>query len=169
MSTSHGKLYAVRTLLFLLVILNLIFIFGFSMQSAEESAEVSGSISNTVANVVVEDFENKPQEEKEEILLSIDTVIRKLAHMAEFASLAALALLLLSTWRIKLPWRLTASLGLVLVSGFTDELLVQMRSDGRSPQVKDVLIDLLGGAVGCCAALLLMRLLICAKNARKAK
>ena len=169
MSTSHGKLYAVRTLLSFLIILNLIFIFAFSMQNAEESAEVSGSISNTVANVVVEDFESKPQEEKEEILLGIDAVVRKLAHMAEFASLAALTLLLLSTWHIKLPWRLTASLGLVLASGFTDELLVQMRSDGRSPQVKDVLIDLLGGAVGCCAALLLIRLFVRAKNARKAK
>ena len=41
------------------------------------------------------------------------------------------------------------------LAGFVDERLVQIRSDGRSPQIKDILIDTAGGLLGCCTVMLI--------------
>ena len=155
MNSNPRLLYAMRILLIFLILTNLIFIYGFSMQTAEQSSEVSGGISTTVAEVVVKDFESKPRPEQEVIVHDIDKVIRKLAHVAEYATLAAFTFMLLSTWRFKLPLRLLITLAGTALAGFVDERLVQIRSDGRSPQIKDILIDTAGGLLGCCTVMLI--------------
>ena len=155
MDSNPRLLYATRILLIFLILTNLIFIYGFSMQTAEQSSEVSGGISTTVAEVVVKDFESKPEAEKKEIVCDIDKIVRKLAHVAEYATLAAFTFMLLSTWSIKLPWRLLITLAGTALAGFVDERLVQIRSDGRSPQIRDILIDTAGGLLGCGAVILI--------------
>ena len=76
------------------------------------------------------------------------TPVRKLAHMLEFGSLAALALLLLITWPGKLLWRYVASLGFTLIYAVTDELH-QLFSQGRGARLSDVVIDFIGAFITC--------------------
>lgn len=76
------------------------------------------------------------------------TPIRKLAHMLEFGSLAALALLLLVTWPGKLLWRYAAALGFTLFYAATDEMH-QLFSQGRGARLSDVFIDFAGAFIAC--------------------
>lgn len=76
------------------------------------------------------------------------TPVRKLAHMAEFGSLAALMFLFLLTWNGKFWWRYLTSLGFALAYAVTDELH-QMFSDGRGARLSDVYIDFTGAFITC--------------------
>lgn len=158
MNQKNIRLLIIRIALMCLIAINVFFIFFLSAQDAEESATVSGGISGPVAEIVVKDFETKPEQEQEEVLLQIDRVIRNFAHMFEFGLLGALVLLLVLTW-IPSPLLPTAiALGSVLAIAIADELS-QLFSEGRTSEVKDVLIDLLGGVI-CCSFVLLIRMLI---------
>lgn len=79
--------------------------------------------------------------------------VRKLAHFTEFFILGGL--LYLDTWLLGRP-SLPLSLGVGLLAAGADEYL-QTFIPGRSGELRDVLLDLLGVAVGAAAALLLRR------------
>ena len=87
---------------------------------------------------------------KEQLALvkKMHTPIRKLAHMLEFGSLAALAFLFLLTWAGRVLWRYAASLGFSLVYAATDELH-QLFRDGRGARLSDVFIDFTGAFIAC--------------------
>ena len=153
-----SKLLLLRILLAVLIVANMTVIFLFSAQSGEESDQTSGTVTEIVAQVTVKDFESKPQEEQAQIIQSLHPPVRKLAHMAEFGSLASLLFLFLLTWKGGILWRYAASLGMTFFYACTDELH-QMLSDARGPQFSDVLIDTLGGLI-CCTLLLLACFLI---------
>ena len=148
MKQKRRMIIGLRILLCALIVANMTVIFLFSAQSGEESDKTSGKVSETVAEITVKDFEEKPQEEQDRIVLSINKPLRKIAHMAEFGSLGALVFLLLLTWRGAILWRYGASLGATLLYACTDELH-QMLSDARGPQATDVLIDLSGALITC--------------------
>ncbi len=79
--------------------------------------------------------------------------VRKLAHFTEFFILGGL--LYLDTGLLGRP-SLPLSLGVGLLAAGADEYL-QTFIPGRSGELRDVLLDLLGVAVGAAAALLLRR------------
>ncbi len=87
-------------------------------------------------------------EEQKMMVNKAHTPIRKLAHMLEFGSLAALALLLLVTWPGKLLWRYAASLGFTLFYAATDEMH-QLFSQDRGARLSDVAIDFAGAFITC--------------------
>ena len=68
-------------------------------------------------------------------------LVRKLAHFTEYFILGGL---------LFLDWRLLGSDGFLLPSGFgaavacVDELVIQARTPGRSGELRDILIDMLG-------------------------
>ena len=105
--------------------------------------------------------QKEPQKElsKEQLALikKWHTPIRKLAHMAEFGSLASLAFLFLLTWGGKILWRYAASLGFALVYAATDELH-QLFRDGRGARLSDVAIDFAGAFIACTLALIVVML-----------
>ncbi len=138
-----------RILLGVLILLNLCMIYGFSGESAEESGKTSELVVRPVAGVVVEDFTSKPQEEQDAIVAEMQLPIRKLAHMAEFGSLALLILLLLRTWQ--LPWLACFEWAMLADICFAaaDELYQHLAGDGRCGTIVDVLIDSLGGLIAC--------------------
>ena len=103
--------------------------------------------------------DKEPQKElsKEQLALAnkMHTPIRKLAHMAEFGSLAAIAFLFLLTWGGKVLWRYSASLGFALVYAATDELH-QLFRDGRGSRLSDVFIDFTGAFITCTVLLIIV-------------
>ena len=87
------------------------------------------------------------------------TVLRKLAHMSEFALLGALWEAGLGAGEGRVNWRsLQSACGLCLLTAMVDET-IQIFVPGRSSQVTDVWIDFGGACLGALAAFVLVWLL----------
>lgn len=153
------------------VIAVMIMIFFFSSQNGTESSETSGRFVDFVAGLIP-DFTEMSAAEQLKLREQIHFIVRKTAHFTEYAVLGFVLLLHIRTvycYISKKPraaWLL--SWGFAAFYAVTDEYH-QSFSAGRSPQMRDVLIDSTGAAVGVllCALLLLIisRLRKCENNA----
>ena len=161
-----NKLLIWRCVLGVLIVLNLWVIGGFSSQSAEESGKTSEKVIRPVAQVIVKDFENKPQQEQENIISDLQFPIRKLAHMTEFGTLGALILLLLRTWKFSLLRSGLWAMLSVLICASADELHQYLAGEGRSGRITDVLIDCAGALIGC---LIISGILLLVQHLQKRK
>ena len=120
-------------------------IFLFSAQSGEESGEISQGLLNGILAFLRLDGENDE---------TLHYLIRKAAHMTEYAMLGASACVLffyLADIRI---WKGVSRRGMALYAlafsalfAVTDEIHQAFVPD-RGPTVKDVLIDAAGAAIG---------------------
>lgn len=140
----------IGTVLLLLAILAaLAFIWGNSLESAVESSLKSGRVRELIEPLL-------------ELLVGqgnvTDRMVRKLAHLTEFAVLGALLLLLTAAFRVRLQSVLNCQFFLLLAA-LTDET-IQLFT-GRGSQVRDVWLDFAGGTAGLLAMLLLLWLLRC--------
>lgn len=141
----------IGTVLLLLAILAaLAFIWGNSLESAVESSLKSGRVRELIEPLL-------------ELLVGegnvTDHMVRKLAHLTEFAVLGALLLLLTAAaFRVRLQSVLNCQFFLLLAA-LTDET-IQLFT-GRGSQVRDVWLDFAGGTAGLLAMLLLLWLLRC--------
>ena len=102
-----------------------------------------------------EDPMDKLTDEQKALVSKMHTPIRKLAHMIEFGSLAALAFLFLLTWTGNVLWRYGASLGFAFVYAAIDEWH-QLFEEGRGPQFSDVLIDFTGAFIAATCVLIVV-------------
>lgn len=139
---------ALRTLACLIGVLFLYtLIFSMSAQDGETSGGLSGKLTALLIPAGSPAFDVG------------ETVIRKLAHMTEFALLCLFwngtLLFGLPAWNPAARDRLT--LGLCAVSACADEIH-QLFVPGRSGQVTDVLIDIAGAALMLCLILLVRRM-----------
>lgn len=117
-----------------LTVLLLVFIFGQSSIDAEKSDAKSIGLTQFINNFFESiDFD----------IVLTNTIIRKLAHFAEYFVLGFLlcATVFSYTWRLKLSMFFAPLSGLVVSA--LDELS-QTFSKGRSPQITDVIIDFFG-------------------------
>ena len=141
----------IGTVLLLLAILAaLAFIWGNSLESAVESSLKSGRVRELIEPLM-------------ELLVGqgnvTDHMVRKLAHLTEFAVLGALLLLLTAAaFRVRLQSVLNCQFFLLLAA-LTDET-IQLFT-GRGSQVRDVWLDFAGGTAGLLAMLMLLWLLRC--------
>ena len=136
-----------KTLLVILAVLTLltvVFIFSNSMKSGEESREASGRFSEIFDSAVRFLFGEDAD---------VNYIVRKGAHLAEFALLGALTFLLVRA--------LTEFSGVKLLScGLFGTLAVAVIDEyiqtftGRTSLVSDVLIDFSGALLGMLAAFL---------------
>jgi VanZ family protein len=78
----------------------------------------------------------------------LDHILRKVAHVSEFALLGLLLSFAAAQFERLRPWRFCVVLVLGIFVAGTDEFL-QLFSDGRSCQFSDVGIDSLGVLIGC--------------------
>ena len=118
-------------------------IFSFSAETADVSGDRSRAIARAAAETL--SFVLKKPLNSEDTVLFISHIIRKCAHMAEFAFLAVLVFLLIrSVNGRKMPY---CALFVTAAYAAADELH-QMFVPGRGPAVSDVMIDSCGAAVG---------------------
>ncbi len=129
-------------------------IFMFSANSADTSSKQSGRIVRTVIEIFIPDYDSLSDQRQEQISDTVSFVVRKSAHFAEYLVLGALVFWCLYKTEDK---RLRTSLAAVLASIYsvTDEVH-QLFSDGRSCELRDVLIDSCGGILGALGALLIL-------------
>ncbi len=125
----------------------IVFIWANSMRDGDESYAQSGVFVNAVKGFLGL-FGFEPS------VSSVSYAVRKAAHMTEFAALAFISsiaaqsgLIKIPKWRFKLVYPLFCSLLVASVDEF-----IQIFSDGRSSDVRDVLIDFCGAIIGTLAA-----------------
>ena len=75
MSKNRVPLWFIRILLICLIAFNLLVIFFFSAQTAEESSQTSSQVSSVIAGTVVKDFDRKSETEQQETVQQIDPFV----------------------------------------------------------------------------------------------
>ena len=147
-----------KRILTALIVLALVFIWGNSLVSGELSGRISDNIllfmnaaaeklgfgPDTFTYMMDEDGDGVAEQPTSHI-------IRKAAHVTEYAVFAALVFLRLESRGKK---RFFTAWGLAALTGAIDET-VQIFSH-RGSQVRDVLIDTAGALLGLCAAALIL-------------
>jgi VanZ family protein len=132
---NKNKFFAV---IFAILALSLIvFIFSNSLKTAEVSSEQSGGIVDSVVEFL-NDIGIKANSD------DMSFIIRKLAHFAEYFLLGGLVYLSTLFFGAKNPAVFAISVCLITAVG--DEFIAQRITEGRSPEVRDCIIDILGGA-----------------------
>lgn len=132
-----------KTFKLTLVVLWMALIFIFSNQKADDSSKLSDGLIVKVAKVFVEN--NLSTVKKEEILDRYTTIVRKTAHFTIYLILGILVINLLMEYNIK--HIIIISLIICFLYSASDEFH-QLFIDGRSGEVRDVLIDTTGSLVG---------------------
>ena len=146
--------YLVRAVLSLLLALSLFLVCYYTHYEGVSSAKASRSVAHTVAQTVHRDFEALPKQRQSELVSIWNTVVRETGHAVQFFPIGALAALLLLTFAVfaKHPvYTLLLCAGFCLLFGVGDEIH-QLFTDGRSFEVRDFLLDALGGTVGAAIA-----------------
>ena len=143
-----------RRLCGLLALLWLAFIWGRSLQPAAISSQESGAVLNGLTELL--------RALGLPALLDM-TMVRKGAHMAEYALLALLGYGSGIRLERGLARRLEGLLLLCMGSALIDET-IQLFVEGRSGQVSDIWVDLGGACLGLLAALLLRGAAALARN-----
>ena len=139
-------------------ILIMVIIFSFSAKPAVKSAESSMTIAEVIMGIYEDIIDEKLENDiRTELMYKIDHYIRKSAHFIEYAILAAA--IALPLWirrhRGRRLW-LVSMLGAALYAA-TDEFH-QSFVPGRSCELKDVMIDTAGAALGAVLFILAMKL-----------
>ena len=132
-----------KTIKIILVILWMAIIFCFSNQKADDSSNLSDGLIVKVASIFVD--KNLSTKDKEIILEKYTTIVRKTAHFSIYLILGILVISLLLEYNIK--HIILVSLITCLLYSISDEVH-QLFIEGRSGEVRDVLIDTTGSLVG---------------------
>jgi len=123
-------------------------IFYFSSKPADVSGESSLTIANSILNIYENVSDTQFQiDDRTEKLYFIDHVVRKGAHFMEYAILACAIAFHFFVWKRKRIWWLLVPVIFVALYASSDELH-QTMVQGRSGEVRDVVLDTLGAIAG---------------------
>ena len=128
-----------------LVVLWMCVIFTFSSQEATESKKTSGKTLIKIASTISKDFKKLPPKKQMKKVEPYQNVIRKVAHLTEYAVLGILSYIaFLLHKKKKLVLSATT---LCFLYAITDEIH-QLFVKGRACRWYDVLIDTAGAVIG---------------------
>lgn len=125
-------------------------IFWFSAQPAVQSTEMSMAFGSKICNIFVPGYSELDTQKQYELAQSIEFPVRKSAHASEYAFLAILwcGYFVCTLKKEKMRrFYLIFSWFVATAYATTDEFH-QLFVQGRSGQLRDVLIDSVGAAVG---------------------
>ena len=135
-----------KCILWILTIIWMLLIFGFSAQPATESTKLSESISSTVSEKVLAATSIPPWKHSP-ILTAFHIAVRKTAHFLIFAVLGMLVFLLLQSYDLSF-WKAFFWMAWICMLYAVSDEIHQLFSDGRSCRVLDVILDTIGSACG---------------------
>lgn len=127
----------------ILVVIWMTVIFCFSNQKAEDSSKLSDGVIIKVAKIFVRD--DITQTKKEKLIEKYTFVIRKMAHFTVYLILGILVINMISSFNLKNL--ITISILICFAYALSDEFH-QLFVDGRSCELRDVLIDTIGSFIG---------------------
>ncbi|MCI8644643.1 MAG: VanZ family protein [Lachnospiraceae bacterium] len=139
-------------------------IFSFSAKTAVESSRSS----NVIVDVLMDEhLIGGVAKDPEKVRELLSFLVRKSAHMAEFAVLAMLALFWLSSFPMTYRRRCILAVLISACYAATDEFH-QLFVPGRSGEVRDVLVDTAGAVIGILFLSLLRFIIIRKKKKQEA-
>lgn len=141
------KIQKKKLILWILIFVWMITIFMFSAQNGDESSELSQGFLRTFI------LRFTPDNISEDIVNMMEYIIRKCAHMTEYAVFGILVFYQIKLYRLfEKEWnRIVMAVICVMIYASTDEIH-QLFVGGRSGRFTDVLIDTAGGFIGILAA-----------------
>lgn len=154
----NRKVKALRIVIAVLLIADMALIFAFSAQKAEQSDGTSTGLIEILAKIFYPGFEALEREAQQAVVASFQFVVRKAAHLTEFASLGVLLCAFAFTFGEKIRYFLFSFLFGVFYAG-TDEFH-QLFVDGRSGQLSDVLVDTTGVLLGMAVFYFVVRIVV---------
>lgn len=133
-----------RFLYLIPVVIWMIFIFYMSSKDGQGSSALSGEITEKLGNLI-EKLRNDTPEARQCFMEGLETIIRKAAHMAEYAILFGLVLLAVKKINLKSEkiYNVLLAIAVCFLYACTDEVH-QLFVDGRCGSMRDVLIDMVG-------------------------
>jgi VanZ family protein len=133
-----------RIFLIILILAWMYMVFGFSA----ENGDASSGLSNKIARIF---------SKNDDVILILEPIIRKIAHLSEYALGGILFYSLFLTYRINSKKQVIFSILLGIIYAITDELH-QLFVAGRSGKFQDVCIDSIGVMLGICLTLLIAKI-----------
>lgn len=132
----------------ILILVWMMMIFMLSNQPADDSTKLSdGFISTTIGNIY-KIFNSDVSEEKlVEIKIKYTHPVRKLAHFTIYLILGLLVAMLLKEYNLNVRQIILISLLICFIYATSDEIH-QLFVNGRSGEIKDILIDTSGSFIG---------------------
>ena len=140
------QIIIIRIILIILLIITFFYIFNFSSQDSEKSGNLSRTITVSVTKNIKK-IQELDYNKKNDVLNTIEKVIRKLAHFSEYTFLGILLMSLMSTYNLKQTNKFIISIGIGFLYACSDEFH-QLFVPGRTAKFTDVLIDTSGVIVG---------------------
>lgn len=147
----------VRILLWIATIAVAGMIFGFSCQDGDASTQTSSRIVEPVVRFLASHMSPMNADQASGMQMTIQFLVRKLAHLTEFAMLGFLVSSLTHSYALRHAGSLAWLIGAVYAA--TDELH-QLLGGSRTGMWEDVLLDSVGVLLGACVASLVCRKLI---------
>lgn len=133
-----------------LTLLCLSTIFGFSGQSAADSSQVSGSLTASLLSLVPS-YNLLSQVEQAAVVSVAHEIIRNLAHIATFAALGFCTYMLSRSYELRRSF--SVSFPSCVVVAVADECLQHVLAAGRAFQWSDLLKDWFGALLGAGVAI----------------
>lgn len=140
------KVYILRFIFAILLLLMFFTIFNFSAQDGEESSGLSGRLTEFLTQNI-KYIQNLEETEKEELLSKIEAVVRKMAHFFLYTLVGIFAISLLNTYEMKVKKKIRLSFLIGVFYAILDELH-QLIVPDRNGSVMDVLLDSTGVIFG---------------------
>ena len=136
-----------RAVLLVLTLCWMTVIFWFSAQEAQASSDLSGGFIERLLSMILKDFAAMDETSRVVLIDSLQTLVRKCAHMGVYAVLGIFVSLFMSTFALGSAKQFIIALALCVIYAASDEIH-QYFVPGRSCEIRDVCIDSLGALVG---------------------
>lgn len=140
------KIKILRTILIILLIGTGFIIFNFSSQNGEKSGGKSRKITIMITKNI-KAVQNLEESEKEQVLNTIEKIIRKTAHFSIYTIVGILLMAEMCTYKLKKINQIGYSLIIGVIYASSDEIH-QAFIPGRSAQLTDVILDSIGVLFG---------------------
>ena len=150
MHVENKKTKIKRIVFAILIIINCIVIFNFSNKVADDSSKQSGRIVNFISQIIPI-IKNMPEPDKTNFIEgTLTAIVRKTAHFSIYTLLGLLTMNFMLTFKRKncrVDLRCLVALAFCTFYAITDEIH-QYFIPGRSCELRDVCIDILGAILG---------------------
>lgn len=140
-----------RAIRWLLVILGMGIIYLLSAQTAAESSGLSGHTIRALLPIFMPEFADLPHLQQNQIVASLQSVVRDAAHVMTYMLLGILCMSALLSHELKMKTRII--IALIICTGYAaiDELH-QVFVNGRAFEFIDIGLDFCGALIGAALA-----------------
>lgn len=144
-----------KSILVILLVSWMVFIFSMSAQDSNKSSNTSGGTVRLVLSIVPQ-FNEKSEEYRDEIVESLQHITRKSAHFLIYMILGILTILLFLGFE-QLQYKPQWAFLICVLYAVSDEIH-QLFVPGRACQIKDVFIDSCGSFLGIFMIMIFIRI-----------